>query len=55
VFDVVREKGKGAGDINAKYSRELATLTAASWRAAGGLIVARLFDLPGVWCRFVRY
>jgi Domain of unknown function (DUF1841) len=33
VFDVVHGKGKDAGDINAKYSRELATLTAASWRA----------------------
>jgi hypothetical protein len=31
VFDVVHEKGKGAGDINAKY--ELSTLTAESWRA----------------------
>jgi hypothetical protein len=35
VFDVVHGKGKNkdAGDINAKYSRELAKLTAASWRA----------------------
>jgi hypothetical protein len=33
VFDAVREKGKDAGDINARYSRELATLTAADWRA----------------------
>jgi hypothetical protein len=33
VFDVVHEKGKGAGDINAKYADELATLTAAGWRS----------------------
>jgi hypothetical protein len=34
MYDVLlREKGKDAGDINAKISRELATLTAAGWRA----------------------
>jgi Domain of unknown function (DUF1841) len=33
VFDVVREKGKGVGDINAKYADELAGLTAESWRS----------------------
>lgn len=32
VFDVARETGKGAGDIDAKYADELAELTAASWR-----------------------
>ena len=34
-FDVIREKGKGAGvgDINVKYADELATLTAESWRS----------------------
>jgi hypothetical protein len=33
VFDVLTEK-EGAGvDINARYGRELAALTAASWRA----------------------
>jgi hypothetical protein len=33
VSDVVREKGKDAGDINAKIGRELAELTAPSWRS----------------------
>jgi hypothetical protein len=33
VFDVVREKGKDAGDINAKINRELAGLIAESWRS----------------------
>ena len=32
VFDVVSEADDG-GDINAKYSRALATLTAAGWRS----------------------
>jgi hypothetical protein len=32
VFDVFREPDVG-GDIHARYSRELATLTAASWRS----------------------
>ena len=32
VFDVSQEPDVG-GDINARYSRELATLTAASWRS----------------------
>jgi hypothetical protein len=31
-FDVMTKKDDG-GDINTKYGRELATLTAASWRA----------------------
>jgi hypothetical protein len=33
VVDVVHEKGGDGGDINAKISRELAELTAASWRS----------------------
>jgi hypothetical protein len=32
VFDVVQEPDVG-GDINARYSRELATLTATGWRS----------------------
>ena len=32
VFDVVREADDG-GDVNAKYNRELAKLTAAGWRS----------------------
>jgi hypothetical protein len=32
VFDVSQEPDVG-GDINARYSRELTTLTAASWRS----------------------
>jgi hypothetical protein len=32
VFDVFQEPAVG-GDINARYSRELATLTAAGWRS----------------------
>jgi hypothetical protein len=32
VFDVFQEPDVG-GDINARYSRELAMLTAASWRS----------------------
>jgi Domain of unknown function (DUF1841) len=32
MFDAVRNDG-GGGDINAKYSRELATLTAVGWRS----------------------
>jgi len=32
VFDVCQEPDVG-GDINARYTRELATLTAASWRS----------------------
>jgi hypothetical protein len=31
--DVAREADDDGGDINAKYSRELAKLTAASWRS----------------------
>ena len=33
VHDVVREADNDGGDINAKYSRELAMLTAAGWRS----------------------
>jgi hypothetical protein len=33
IFDVVAEKDAPDVDINAKYGRELAELTAASWRA----------------------
>jgi hypothetical protein len=33
VFDAVRARGKDAGAISAKISRELATLTAESWRS----------------------
>jgi Domain of unknown function (DUF1841) len=33
VFDAVHKKGKGGGDINAKYADELATLTVESWRS----------------------
>jgi hypothetical protein len=33
MVDVVHEKGGDGGDINAKISRELAELTAASWRS----------------------
>jgi hypothetical protein len=33
VFDVLTEKDAAGGDINARYGRELAELTAASWRA----------------------
>jgi hypothetical protein len=33
MYDVLREEGKDTGDINAKISRELAALTATSWRA----------------------
>jgi hypothetical protein len=33
IFDVVAEKDAPDADINAKYGRELAELTAASWRA----------------------
>jgi hypothetical protein len=32
VFDMTRTKGKGASDANARYGRELAELTVASWR-----------------------
>jgi hypothetical protein len=32
MFDALREPDAD-GDINARYNRELATLTAASWRA----------------------
>jgi hypothetical protein len=32
MFDAVRNDD-GGGDINAKYSRELATLTAVGWRS----------------------
>ena len=35
VFDVVSEANDG-GDINEKYSRALATLTAANWRSQVG-------------------
>ena len=35
VFDVVSEADDG-GDINAKYSRALGTLTAAGWRSKVG-------------------
>jgi hypothetical protein len=31
--DVLRARGKDAGAISAKISRELATLTAESWRS----------------------
>jgi hypothetical protein len=33
IFDVVSEKDDGVGDINPKYGRELAELTAESWRS----------------------
>ena len=33
MYDALRVRGKSAGDINAKISREFATLTAESWRA----------------------
>lgn len=33
VHDVAREPDDDGGDINAKYSRELAKLTAAGWRS----------------------
>jgi hypothetical protein len=33
MYDKLRVRGKDAGDINAKYADELATLTAESWRA----------------------
>jgi hypothetical protein len=33
IFDVVSKKDDGGGDINTKYGRELATLTAAGWRS----------------------
>jgi hypothetical protein len=33
VFDVITEKADTGVDINARYGRELAELTAASWRA----------------------
>jgi hypothetical protein len=33
VFDVVTEKADAGVDLNARYGRELAELTAASWRA----------------------
>jgi hypothetical protein len=33
MYDVLRERDKNAGDINAKISRELAALTVESWRA----------------------
>jgi hypothetical protein len=33
MYDMLRVRGKDAGDINAKYADELATLTAESWRA----------------------
>jgi hypothetical protein len=35
VFDVIR-KVDNEGNINAKYGRELAALTAASWRSQKG-------------------
>jgi hypothetical protein len=35
VFDTVR-KAEDADDINAKYKRELATLTGTGWRAKAG-------------------
>jgi hypothetical protein len=33
MYEALRMRGKGAGDINAKINRELAALTAESWRA----------------------
>jgi hypothetical protein len=33
MYDVLRVRGKGAGDINDKISRELGALTAESWRS----------------------
>jgi hypothetical protein len=33
IFDVVTKNADTDGDINAKYGRELAALTAAGWRA----------------------
>jgi hypothetical protein len=33
IFDAVTEKDDGGGDLNAKYGRELAALTAAGWRS----------------------
>jgi hypothetical protein len=33
IFDVVTERAGANVDINAQYGRELAELTAASWRA----------------------
>ena len=33
IFDVATEKVDAGVDINARYGRELAELTAASWRA----------------------
>jgi hypothetical protein len=38
VFDVISKKDDGGGDLNAKYGRELAELTAASWR--GGTVAS---------------
>ena len=35
MYDMLHVRGKDAGDINAKYADEFATLTAESWRAAG--------------------
>ena len=33
IFDVLSKKGDASGDINAKYGRDLAALTAVDWRA----------------------
>jgi hypothetical protein len=33
MYDMLRVRGKDAGDINVKYADELATLTAESWRS----------------------
>jgi hypothetical protein len=33
IFEVVAKKDDGGGDLNAKYGRELAALTAAGWRS----------------------
>jgi hypothetical protein len=33
IYDVLAEKSDAGMDINARYGRELAELTAASWRA----------------------
>jgi hypothetical protein len=33
IFDAITKKDDGGGDLGAKYGRELAELTAASWRS----------------------
>jgi hypothetical protein len=46
IFDVVSKKVDAGVDINARYGRELAELTAASWRAQAA-------GVPGVSAREV--